>query len=94
MTRTFSPSEAALSVFELAKRQPQFVLRFCIIYALFVMFIWFTRFKIRFALAVANSLGRIKCSFRKAGSILNLICSDAHRYAVRSLSWSLSRSMF
>jgi hypothetical protein len=37
MTRTFSPSEAALSVFELAKRQPQFVLRFCIIYALFVM---------------------------------------------------------
>jgi hypothetical protein len=37
MTRTFSPSEAALSVFELAKRQPQFVLRFCIIYALFFM---------------------------------------------------------
>lgn len=34
MTKTFSPSEAALSVFELAKRQPQFVLRFCIIYAL------------------------------------------------------------
>jgi hypothetical protein len=37
MTRTFSPSEAALSVFELAKRQPQFVLRFCIIYALIVI---------------------------------------------------------
>jgi hypothetical protein len=37
MTKTFSPSEAALSVFELAKRQPQFVLRFCIIYALGVM---------------------------------------------------------
>lgn len=34
MTKTFSPSEAALSIFELAKRQPQFVLRFCIIYAL------------------------------------------------------------
>jgi hypothetical protein len=36
-TNTFSPSEAALSVFELAKRQPQFVLRFCIIYALVAM---------------------------------------------------------
>jgi hypothetical protein len=37
MTKTFSPSEAALSVFELAKRQPQFVLRYCIIYALILM---------------------------------------------------------
>jgi hypothetical protein len=37
MTKTFSPSEAALSVLELAKRQPQFVLRFCIIYALVMM---------------------------------------------------------
>lgn len=36
-TKTFSPSEAALSVFELSKRQPQFVLKFCIIYALFAM---------------------------------------------------------
>jgi hypothetical protein len=37
MQRTFSPSEAALSVFELAKRQPQFVLRFCIIFAVVMM---------------------------------------------------------
>lgn len=37
MTKTFSPSEAALSVFQLAKRQPQFVLKFCIICALVTM---------------------------------------------------------
>lgn len=37
MKRTFSPSEAALSVFELTKRQPQFVLRFCIVFALIAM---------------------------------------------------------
>jgi hypothetical protein len=49
MTKTFSPSEAALSVFELAKRQPQFVLRFCIIYALVVI--------ATFALAGATGVG-------------------------------------
>ena len=49
MTKTFSPSEAALSVFELAKRQPQFVLRFCIIYALVLMIIY--------ALAGATGVG-------------------------------------
>lgn len=37
MTKTFSPSEAALSVFQLAKRQPQFVLKFCILYAVVMM---------------------------------------------------------
>jgi hypothetical protein len=37
MNKTFSPSEAAFSIFGLTKRQPQFVLRFCIIYALVVM---------------------------------------------------------
>ncbi|NJR20593.1 MAG: hypothetical protein HC777_03475 [Hyphomonadaceae bacterium] len=37
MQANFSPSDAALSAFELAKRQPQFVLRFCIIYALVTM---------------------------------------------------------
>jgi hypothetical protein len=37
MTKTFSPSEAALSVFQLAKRQPQFVLKFCIIYGVVTM---------------------------------------------------------
>ncbi len=37
MKKTFSPSEAALSIFELTKRQPQFVLRFCILYAVGLM---------------------------------------------------------
>jgi hypothetical protein len=50
MTQTFSPSEAALSVFELAKRQPQFVLRFCIIYAL--------GFMLTYALAGATGVGK------------------------------------
>ena len=50
MTKTFSPSEAALSVFELAKRQPQFVLRFCIIYALTLM--------ATYALAGATGVGK------------------------------------
>jgi hypothetical protein len=31
MTQTFSPSEAALSVFELMKRQPQFVMRYALL---------------------------------------------------------------
>jgi hypothetical protein len=50
MTNTFSPSEAALSVFELAKRQPQFVLRYCIIYALVLMAVY--------ALAGATGVGK------------------------------------
>ena len=50
MTKTFSPSEAALSVFELAKRQPQFVLRFCIIYALVLM--------VTYGLAGATGVGQ------------------------------------
>jgi hypothetical protein len=50
MTKTFSPSEAALSIFELAKRQPQFVLRFCIIYALVLM--------ATYALAGATGVGK------------------------------------
>lgn len=33
MTQIFSPSEAALSVLTLAKRQPQFVMRFAMLYA-------------------------------------------------------------
>lgn len=33
MTQTFSPSEAAFSVFELTKRQPQFVMRFALLSA-------------------------------------------------------------
>ncbi|MEN9873752.1 MAG: hypothetical protein RL186_649, partial [Pseudomonadota bacterium] len=37
MKPTFSPSEAAFSVFELAKRDPQFVLRYCILNALIVI---------------------------------------------------------
>ena len=49
MSKTFSPSEAALSVFELAKRQPQFVLRFCIIYAL--------GFMMTYALGAATGVG-------------------------------------
>lgn len=49
MTKTFSPSEAALSVFELTKRQPQFVLRFCIIYAL--------SFMMSYAIAGATGVG-------------------------------------
>jgi hypothetical protein len=51
MTQTFSPSEAAFSVFELAKRQPQFVLRYCIIYALSVM--------VTYALAGATGFGQV-----------------------------------
>lgn len=50
MPNTFSPSEAALSVFELAKRQPQFVLRFCIIYAIVMI--------ITYALAAALGVGQ------------------------------------
>ena len=50
MTKTFSPSEAAFSIFELAERQPQFVLRFCIIYALILM--------ITYALAGATGVGQ------------------------------------
>jgi hypothetical protein len=49
--QTFSPSEAALSVFELAKRQPQFVLKFCIIYALTVM--------ITYAIGGATGVGKV-----------------------------------
>jgi hypothetical protein len=37
MKSTFSPSEAALSIFSLAKRQPQFVLRYSILFALVMM---------------------------------------------------------
>ena len=33
MTKTFSPSEAAFSVFELMKRQPQFVMRYALLSA-------------------------------------------------------------
>jgi hypothetical protein len=50
MQRTFSPSEAALSIFGLAKRQPQFVLRFCIIYALVII--------VTFALAGSLGVGK------------------------------------
>jgi hypothetical protein len=50
MTKTFSASEAALSIFELAKRQPQFVLRFCIIYAL--------GFMISYAIVAATGVGQ------------------------------------
>jgi hypothetical protein len=50
MQRTFSPSEAAMSIFGLAKRQPQFVLRFCIIYALSTI--------VTFALAGALGVGK------------------------------------
>jgi hypothetical protein len=49
MTQTFSPSEAALSVFELSKRQPQFVLRFCILYAVVMI--------VTYALAGALGVG-------------------------------------
>jgi hypothetical protein len=38
MSQTFSPSEAALSVFELTKRQPQFVMRFALISAAVMLF--------------------------------------------------------
>jgi hypothetical protein len=50
MQRTFSPSEAAMSIFVLAKRQPQFVLRFCIIYAAVTM--------VTFALIGALGVGK------------------------------------
>jgi hypothetical protein len=55
MTQTFSPSEAAFSVFELAKRQPQFVLRYCIIYALFMM--------ASYALAGASGFGQFMSNY-------------------------------
>jgi hypothetical protein len=55
MTQTFSPSEAVFSVFELAKRQPQFVLRFCIIYALMAI--------LTFAIAGATGVGQALTNF-------------------------------
>jgi hypothetical protein len=55
MTQTFSPSEAAFSVFELAKRQPQFVLRFCILYALVVI--------LTFAIAGGTGVGQALANY-------------------------------
>jgi hypothetical protein len=55
MTTTFSPSEAALSIFELTKRQPQFVLRFCIIYAVVMI--------LTFALAGATGVGQALANY-------------------------------
>jgi hypothetical protein len=51
MKPTFSPSEAALSIFTLAKRQPQFVLRYCILFALMVM--------VTFALGAVLGVGKV-----------------------------------